>query len=194
MVALDAMTSVSNSSRALANGVRQLADLILSRPSQARTHSSCGGRTMNDRRAAITLSTLFTAGCALAASAVRAGITIIAASGDSSPSGNGTLSLFNAPTLNAPGQVAFVAQLAGTSGGNDDNLVLQRAPSRLLGSHAWSASAAGGTAEPAGCIHALSALQSPGSIKAPRSAGGQHHTRRTATRAAKRSPGGAGGF
>ncbi len=55
-----------------------------------------------------------------------ASIEVIAVKGDPSPTGNGTLSAFNGPTLNASGQAAFVAQLAGTAGGSTDNLALYR--------------------------------------------------------------------
>lgn len=58
--------------------------------------------------------------------AVAAGIQIIAATGGAVPEGNGTLNLFNAPSLNAAGQAIFVGQLAGTSGGAADNLGLYR--------------------------------------------------------------------
>jgi hypothetical protein len=81
---------------------------------------------MSDRCTGILLRALLTVGGALGASSLQAGIEIIAANGEPSPTGNGTLSLFNAPTLNANGQAAFVAQLAGTSGGTTDHLALYR--------------------------------------------------------------------
>lgn len=77
-------------------------------------------------RAGILLRSFLAIGGALACAPVEAGIEIIAASGAPSPTGNGTLSLFNAPTLNANGQAAFVAQLAGTAGGTADHLALYR--------------------------------------------------------------------
>ena len=46
---------------------------------------------------------------------------VVARTGEAVPEGNGTFSAFSAPALNANGQVAFTATLAGTSGGVNDN-------------------------------------------------------------------------
>lgn len=49
-------------------------------------------------------------------------VTQIAREGQSAPDGNGTFSIFTIPfRLNDSGQVAFVAGLSGTQGGNNDN-------------------------------------------------------------------------
>lgn len=72
----------------------------------------------------VVLCALVATAGALASLTAQAGIEVIATSGTPSPTGNGTLSAFNGPTLNASGQAAFVAQLAGTSGGSADNLAL----------------------------------------------------------------------
>jgi len=55
-----------------------------------------------------------------------AAIQVVVQSGDASPDGNGTMSLLNAPSINNAGQLAFVTQLGGTSGGTADNLALVR--------------------------------------------------------------------
>jgi hypothetical protein len=57
---------------------------------------------------------------------VRAELEIVISSGAASPDGNGQLSLFNAPSINAAGQLAFVADLANTAGGTADNTALFR--------------------------------------------------------------------
>ena len=77
-------------------------------------------------RTRILFKSLLAISGALAGTSAEAGIEIIAANGEPSPTGNGTLSLFNAPTLNANGQATFVAQLAGTSGGTTDHLAVYR--------------------------------------------------------------------
>jgi hypothetical protein len=51
---------------------------------------------------------------------------IFVTSGLSAPEGNGMLSLPNAPAINAAGDLAFVSQLTGTSGGTSDNQGLYR--------------------------------------------------------------------
>ena len=55
-----------------------------------------------------------------------AGIQVVVQTGDASPDGNGTMSLLNAPSINNAGQLAFVTQLSGTSGGTADNLAMVR--------------------------------------------------------------------
>jgi hypothetical protein len=50
-----------------------------------------------------------------------AGTQIVVQTGVGSPDGNGEFDLFNAPTINAAGQIAFLAQLTGTAGGSADN-------------------------------------------------------------------------
>lgn len=57
---------------------------------------------------------------------VIAGIEIVVSSGAVSPDGNGQLSLFNAPSINAAGQLAFVADLTNTAGGTADNTAMFR--------------------------------------------------------------------
>jgi hypothetical protein len=81
---------------------------------------------MTAHHARLIIGTLLMFGSALPANLLQAGIAVIAANGEPSPTGNGALSLFNAPTLNAYGQTAFVAQLAGTSGGTTDHFALYR--------------------------------------------------------------------
>jgi len=55
-----------------------------------------------------------------------AGIEIVVSTGAASPDGNGQLSLFNAPSINNAGQLAFVAELALSSGGAADNVGMFR--------------------------------------------------------------------
>jgi hypothetical protein len=55
-----------------------------------------------------------------------AAIDIAVLSGTASPDGNGAFSLFNAPTVNSAGQLAFVGQLTGTAGGTTDNVGMFR--------------------------------------------------------------------
>ena len=55
-----------------------------------------------------------------------AGIQVVVQTGDASPDGNGTMSLLNAPSINNAGQLAFVTQLSGTSGGTADNIAMVR--------------------------------------------------------------------
>jgi hypothetical protein len=81
---------------------------------------------MRTHPAGLIVCALLTAVGALHSTPLHAGIEIMAATGEASPTGNGTLSLFNAPTLNGNGDAAFVAQLAGTAGGTTDNLALYR--------------------------------------------------------------------
>ena len=71
---------------------------------------------------------LFAAGLFAAANErTHAAIEIVAATGDNLPDGNGQLALHYAPTINAAGQIAFVSDLTGTSGGTaDDQVVLRR--------------------------------------------------------------------
>jgi hypothetical protein len=66
------------------------------------------------------------------ASPVVAGTSVAISSGVSSPDGNGALSLFGAPSINSSGQLAFVSQLSGTSGGTADDLALFRLSSGTL--------------------------------------------------------------
>ncbi|MCG6949897.1 MAG: hypothetical protein LJE93_13385, partial [Acidobacteria bacterium] len=47
---------------------------------------------------------------------------IIVMSGEASPDGNGTFISFEVPTVNANGEVAFVASLTGTALGTTDSL------------------------------------------------------------------------
>lgn len=57
---------------------------------------------------------------------------LIARSGDIAPDANGTLSLFGTPVLNSNGQTAFYSLIAGTVGGDIDNLALYRSDSTNL--------------------------------------------------------------
>jgi hypothetical protein len=74
----------------------------------------------------------FLAANLLTGSASLAGIEIVASSGDASPDGNGQLSNLIAPSINEAGQLAFVAELAGTAGGTADNLAMFRRDSNGL--------------------------------------------------------------
>ena len=49
---------------------------------------------------------------------------VVLVSGAASPDGNGTISAFSAPALNSSGQLAFVGQLSGTTGGSADDHAL----------------------------------------------------------------------
>ena len=49
-----------------------------------------------------------------------AGLEVLVASGDASPDGNGTFSVFGNTSLNDAGQVAFISSLADTTGGQAD--------------------------------------------------------------------------
>ena len=51
---------------------------------------------------------------------------IVISTGVASPDGNGVLSIFNAPSINSAGQLAFVSYLTGTSGGTADDQALYR--------------------------------------------------------------------
>lgn len=53
-------------------------------------------------------------------------IQVVVRSGDDAPDGNGDLGFLNAPSINNLGQLAFVSELTGTSGGSTDNLALLR--------------------------------------------------------------------
>jgi hypothetical protein len=66
-------------------------------------------------------------------STALAGIDVVVSSGDDSPDGNGQLSIINAPSINSAGQLAFVAELAGTIGGMADHLAMfRRDPTGLV--------------------------------------------------------------
>jgi hypothetical protein len=69
------------------------------------------------------LSVVFVAACliTIAPMVTWAGTEVVVQTGDDSPDGNGELDLFNAPTINAAGQLAFLSQLSGTAGGTADN-------------------------------------------------------------------------
>ena len=83
-----------------------------------------------------TVKRLVTASLALglsATSAFSAGSTnVIAITGDPSPDGNGTLSNVYLPSLNDAGQLAFVAELEGTTGGTTDSSALFRGTTQGL--------------------------------------------------------------
>jgi len=69
--------------------------------------------------------------CLLAPHAL-AEVEIVVSTGATSPDGNGQLSLFNAPSLNNAGQLAFVAELALSSGGTADNVAMFRFDTNAL--------------------------------------------------------------
>jgi hypothetical protein len=73
-------------------------------------------------------SVLFVAACllALVPALARASTQVVVQTGDDSPDGNGELDLFNAPTINAVGQLAFLSQLSGTAGSSAVNTGLFR--------------------------------------------------------------------
>jgi hypothetical protein len=52
---------------------------------------------------------------------IFAAIDVVVSTGHDSPDGNGELTLHYAPTINAAGQLAFVSDLVGTTGGTTDN-------------------------------------------------------------------------
>ena len=57
----------------------------------------------------------------------QGGVTVIAATGEAAPDGNGTYSTFTDPVLNSQGQAAFRVQLQGTSNGALDDTAIIRA-------------------------------------------------------------------